>query len=119
MRCPTLKDLPSPPLGKSGWPWLSESSKLQDAILCEDFLPKVSIITPSFNQGQFLEETIRSVLPQAYPNLEYIILDAGSKDNSVSIIKKYEKWLAYWGSEDDIGQTDAIIKGFCLAKRDI
>ena len=73
--------------------------------------PKVSIVTPSYNQGRFVEESIRSVLLQGYPDLEYIIFDGGSTDNSVEIIKKYEPWLAYWVSEPDNGQSHAINKG--------
>jgi len=74
--------------------------------------PRISIVTPSYNQGQFIEETIRSVLLQGYPDLEYIIIDGGSTDESVEIIRKYERWITFWVSEPDSGQTNAINKGF-------
>lgn len=82
-------------------------------------MQKISIITPSFNQGQFLEQTIDSVLSQNYPNLDYIIIDGASTDNSVEIIKKYEKHLHFWTSEKDNGQSDAINKGLKYASGDI
>ncbi len=84
-----------------------------------DKLPQISIITPSRNQGHFIEETITSVLNQHYPNLEYLIMDGGSKDQTTEIIKKYEKQLAGWVSEKDNGQSDAINKGFQKASGDI
>lgn len=82
-------------------------------------LPKVSIITPSFNQGRFLEQSIRSVLEQDYPNIEYIIVDGGSTDNSVEIIQKYQGHLTWWVSEKDRGHADALNKGFSHATGEI
>jgi glycosyltransferase involved in cell wall biosynthesis len=82
-------------------------------------LPKISVVTPSFNQANFIEATIKSVLSQEYPNLEYIIIDGGSTDESLEIIKKYDKYLHYWCSEPDQGQYDAINKGFARATGEI
>lgn len=77
--------------------------------------PKFTVVTPSYNQAQFLEETIRSVLLQGYPNLEYIVIDGGSTDGSQIILQKYAPWLTHWVSEADRGQADAITKGLSLA----
>ena len=74
--------------------------------------PKISIVTPNYNMGAYLEETIKSVISQNYPNLEYFIIDGGSNDNSLEIIKKYERHLTYWISEKDNGMYHAIQKGF-------
>ena len=80
--------------------------------------PLVTIITPSFNQGKYIEESILSILNQDYSNIEYIIMDGGSTDNSVDIIKKYESQITYWESKPDKGQTHALNKGFKIAKGD-
>lgn len=77
--------------------------------------PRFTVVTPSFNQGAFIEKTIDSVLSQGHPNLEYIIIDGGSKDNTVEVIKKYERHLTYWVSEPDRGQSHAINKGMARA----
>jgi glycosyltransferase involved in cell wall biosynthesis len=112
MRCPTLAELPPPPPGKAGWPWTETSAQLPDTMSSGKEWPKISIVTPSYQQGRFIEETIRSVLLQGYPNLEYIVVDAGSTDESVSILRKYDRWISSWVSEADNGQSEAINKGF-------
>lgn len=81
--------------------------------------PRISIIIPSLNQGRFIEETIRSIVMQQWPDLELIIIDAASSDETVSIIKKYERWISYWVSEVDGGQAEAINKGLAKATGEI
>jgi len=108
-----LADFPKPPAGKSGWPWDAPSSRLIENG------PKISIIIPSLNQGRFIEETIRSIVLQRWPNLELIVIDAASRDETVDIIRKYERWISYWISERDAGQAEAINKGLAKATGDI
>jgi len=81
--------------------------------------PRISIVTPSYNQGAFIEETIRSVLLQGYPNLEYIVIDGGSTDETIDVIHRYEKWLTYWVSEEDRGQAHGINKGLARTTGDL
>jgi glycosyltransferase involved in cell wall biosynthesis len=115
----TLQDLPAPPEGKTGWPWTEQSKPLPDKMPDGSEWPKISIVTPNYNYGQFIEATIRSVLLQGYPNLEYIVIDGGSTDNSVEVIKKYKHWLSCWVSEKDKGQAHAVNKGFSRATGNI
>jgi len=110
MRCPRLSDLPSVP-GKTGWPWTEETPPT-DADPQDGSWPRVTIVTPSFNQAGFLEETIRSVLLQAYPDIEYLVMDGGSTDGSVEVIKKYAHHFAYWVTQKDRGPADALRQGF-------
>jgi glycosyltransferase involved in cell wall biosynthesis len=105
-----LHELPAPPAGRTGWPWTEESAPLANGEW-----PRITAITPSYNQAQFLEATLRSVLLQGYPNLEYFVLDGGSTDHSIDIIRKYEPWLSKWVSEPDGGQSSAINSGLRLA----
>ncbi|MGD0015988.1 MAG: glycosyltransferase family 2 protein [Verrucomicrobiia bacterium] len=114
MPCPSLSELPPPLTGKTGWPWTQAVEPLPAGTW-----PKITIVTPSFNQAQFLEETIRSVLLQGYPNLEYMVIDGGSTDGSVDVIRRYAPWLAFWTSEPDRGQSDAINKGWQRATGDV
>jgi len=119
MQAPSVRELPQPHCGKTGWPWTEESPQPGETMLAGGPWPRISIITPSFNQGRFIEETIRSVLLQGYPNLEYIIIDGGSTDNSVEIIRQYEPWLTFWVSEKDRGQSHAINKGLNRSRGEI
>jgi glycosyltransferase involved in cell wall biosynthesis len=82
-------------------------------------LPRITVVTPSFNQAQFVEATLRSVLDQDYPDLEYIVLDGGSSDGSVEIIERYAPRLAYWHSRKDAGQADAIATGFEMSTGEV
>ena len=114
-----ISKFPPPLPRKIGWPWESELPVFTEVVNSGRSWPKISIVTPSFNQGVFIEETIRSVLFQTYPHIEYIIIDGGSTDGTVEIIRKYEQRLAFWVSEPDEGQTDALRRGFALARGEI
>jgi glycosyltransferase involved in cell wall biosynthesis len=119
MERPSLANLPSPPPGKEGWPWTEAGEQLPELMPDGGPWPRLTVVTPSFNQAPFLEETLRSVLLQGYPNLEYVVVDGGSSDGSVDILRRYDAWLADWVSEPDRGQSDAVNKGFSRATGEI
>ena len=104
--------IPQPPKEKTGCPWIGFTEPSEVSMNDGSEWPKISIVTPSFNQAKYIETAIRSVLDQGYPNLEYLVIDGGSTDGSVEIIKKYASRLTYWVSEPDRGQSYAINKGF-------
>jgi glycosyltransferase involved in cell wall biosynthesis len=113
-----LSELPPPPLGKTGWPWTVETKPFSAMLPDGSSYPKLSIVMPSYNQGQFIEETIRSVLLQNYPHLEFIVCDGGSSDETQAILEKYSPWLSFWQCKQDRGQGHAINLGFSLASGD-
>ncbi|MCU0606089.1 MAG: glycosyltransferase [Candidatus Edwardsbacteria bacterium] len=108
---PRVSDLPAPPPGKTGWPWTEGCDPLPPAMPDGSPWPRITVVTPSFDQGRYIEQTIRSVLLQGYPDLEYLVIDGGSRDGTVEVIGKYAPWLAHWVSEQDEGQSHAINKG--------
>jgi glycosyltransferase involved in cell wall biosynthesis len=113
-------EIPDPPsASRTGWPWDCSGVNPDEAVTDVKTPPLISIIIPSFNQGGFIEETIRSIIFQRYKNVEIIVIDGGSSDNSLDVIKKYERWLTYWVSERDSGQANAINKGLAVARGEI
>lgn len=118
MKC-SLEALPSVDPSRAGWPWTEASPPLPPTGPGGLPWPRISVVVPSYNQGQYLEETLRSILLQNYPNLELLVMDGGSSDNSVEIVRRYEPWLRGWVSERDKGQSDAINKGFARSTGEI
>jgi len=116
---PTLNDLPDPPQRNTGWPWTEGTESLSEIGTDDEPRTTISVVTPSYNQGEFIEETIRSVLLQGYPALEYFVVDGGSTDETVSILEKYDSWIDDWVSEPDRGQSHAINKGLRRTSGDV
>lgn len=101
--------MPVPKRPNEIWPWQPIP---KDRKVAQNDLPKITLVTPSYNQAKFIEETLRSVVLQGYPNLEWLVFDGGSHDGAVDYIKRYAAWIDYWESEPDLGQSHAINKGF-------
>lgn len=113
---PTLATLPPTPSGRLGWPWNEGLEPLPPTRPDGRPWPSITVVTPSYNQAEFLEETLRSVLLQGYPALEYIVMDGGSQDGSRAIIARYAPWLAHWQSRPDGGQAAAVNEGLARAR---
>lgn len=114
MRSPTIAELPKPPADKSGWPWTEETERLPEAMPDGHSWPKISIVTPHLNQRSFIEETIRSILLQGYPNVEHIVVDGGSTDGSLDLIAAYAPWVQCVVRKGE-GQSAALNRGFRMA----
>lgn len=108
--------LPPAPEGLSGWPWSEDAAETEAPSAA---LPSIGIVVPSYNQGVFLEATLRSLVLQRYPRLTIVVMDGGSTDDSPAIIQRYAPFLAYWVSERDKGQSDAIHRGLSRLPCDI
>jgi glycosyltransferase involved in cell wall biosynthesis len=114
-----LNQLPAPPPGLTGWPWTEETSPALYATAPAGGWPRLSIVCPSFQQGRFIEETIRSVLLQNYPALEFIVMDGGSRDETAAILERYRPWLTHDESVPDRGQSHALNKACSHATGDL
>ena len=106
-----VADLPPVPAGKTGWPWDNDPGPASPVRPDGLPWPRITVVTPSFNQARYLEEAIRSVLLQRYPALDYIVMDGGSTDHSRAVLMKYERWLTFWRSRPDSGQSQALNQG--------
>lgn len=112
---PRLTDLPPAPPDKTGWPWTVETAPLPPTLPDGRPWPRISIVSPNYNYAHYFEETLRSVLLQGYPDLEYIVIDDGSTDDSVALIERYAPWLAFWRTRPNCGQSCSINEGFAQA----
>ncbi len=114
MRGPRLHELPPPPPGKTGWPWTVETPPFSGEAVAAPSkkLPCLSVVVPSYQQGEYLEENIRSILLQNYTAFELIVMDGGSTDTTRNVLERYSPWITFWVIEKDRGQSHAINKGF-------
>ena len=118
MRCPTLSELPAPPEGKTGWPW-TEETPTWDSTELEGPAPRISIVIPSYNQALFVEETLRAILLQGYPDLELIFAEDASTDDTLEVIEPYRPWMTLLPAPANRGMSNAINRGFRRASGEI
>jgi glycosyltransferase involved in cell wall biosynthesis len=114
MRCPTVDELPAPESTKTGWPWTRESDRVPCLMPDGKPWPRISIVTPLLNQKPFIEETIRSILLQGYPDVEHIVIDGGSTDGSLDAIERYSAWVKCAVHKGE-GQSAAVNRGITMA----
>ncbi len=119
MKAPTLAELPDPPAGREGWPWTEGARSSSSSHGADGDWPSISVVVPSYQQATFLEETLRSILLQGYPNLELLVMDGGSSDGTVDLLERYGQWIDGWVSEKDGGQSAAVNKGWRRAKGEL
>lgn len=116
---PSLAILPPTPTERHGWPWTEETDPALLAVPPLNGWPKITVVCPTYQQGRYIEETLRSVLLQGYPALEFVVMDGGSQDETSVVLGKYSPWLTHWESTKDNGQSHAINKGFDRATGEI
>jgi len=114
MLCPAIAELPKPPANKTGWPWTEGSERLPNVMPGGKPWPKISVVTPHLNQRPFIEETIRSILLQGYPDIEHFVIDGGSTDGSLDLIEQYSPWVKCVVEKGE-GQSAALNRGFRVA----
>ena len=118
MLCPAITELPKPPANQTGWPWTEESERVPDSMPDGRPWPKISVVTPHLNQRPFIEEMIRSILLQGYPDIEHLVIDGGSTDGSLELIAQYSSWVKCVVEKGE-GQSAALNRGFRLATGDL
>ena len=114
-----MHQLPIPPAGKKGWPWDAAVRRVPERMPNGQPWPRITVVTPAYNQAAFLEETMRSVLMQGYPNLEYIVINDGATDNTEEVIRRYESCLDFWTTQKNSGQPMAVNNGMAQATGEV
>ena len=119
MRVDSWRELPVRPAGKQGWPWDAAVRRVPEKMPNGQPWPRITVVTPAYNQAQFLEETMRSVLMQGYPNSEYMVINDGATDNTEEVISRYERYLNFWTTQKNSGQPTAVNNGMARSTGEI